>query len=123
MNPASPPLDADRCWAMLASGSLGRVALSVGAMPKIVPVRYRVDADALRVQFADTGGLGAALPGSIVAFQADGFDQETQRDWTVHAIGPVANRAASPSDHDSRTYEIHPLRIEGHWLSFDQDLF
>jgi nitroimidazol reductase NimA-like FMN-containing flavoprotein (pyridoxamine 5'-phosphate oxidase superfamily) len=123
MDSAETPLDGDRCWAMLATGLFGRVALSVRAMPVIVPVRYRVDAAVLRVQLANTARIGDALPGSIVAFQADGFNHEAQRDWSVHAIGRIATPDMSEPKRDSATCEIHPLRIEGHWLTFDRDFF
>jgi uncharacterized protein len=123
MDSAGTPLDVDRCWAMLATGSFGRVALSVRAMPVIVPVRYRVDANSLRVQPAKMARIGDALPGSIVAFQADGSDHEAQRDWSVHAIGRIATRDMSESNRASGTFEIHPLRIEAQWLTFDRDFF
>ena len=107
---------------MLATGSFGRVALSVRAMPVIVPVRYRVEANTLRVQLANMATIDT-LAGSVVAFQADGFDHETQRDWSVHAVGRIATRDTFESNPDHMTFEIHPLHIEGRWLTFGQDFF
>jgi nitroimidazol reductase NimA-like FMN-containing flavoprotein (pyridoxamine 5'-phosphate oxidase superfamily) len=33
-------LDAEECWELLALASVGRIALSVKALPTILPVQY-----------------------------------------------------------------------------------
>jgi len=37
------------CWELLASTSVGRIALSIGALPAILPVQYYLDGQTLAV--------------------------------------------------------------------------
>ncbi|MFI5041437.1 MAG: pyridoxamine 5'-phosphate oxidase family protein [Acidimicrobiales bacterium] len=119
MDAQTEPFDGDRCWATLATGSLGRVALSMAAMPVVVPVRYTVEGGALRVKPPKMARIDKALSGSIVAFQADGIDPEASRAWSIHAIGRVESADSPGADPNGRTFEIRPLLIEGDWLVFD----
>lgn len=40
-------LEAAECHALLARGNLGRVAVSIGALPVVLPVNYALDAGAI----------------------------------------------------------------------------
>src|ERR1700730_14753895 len=104
-------LDEEYCWALLSGGSFGRIALNVDATPVIVPVRYTVGHRTLRVRPAETAGLDDAVLTGVVAFQADGLDDDTHRAWSVHAVGRVIG-------HDVSRFEVHPTVIEGRWLTF-----
>ena len=110
MDSAKAELDQERCWALLTSGSFGRVALNARAMPVIVPVRYAVGHGGVRVQPPEDAGMDDALTGSVVAFQADGFD-DAERAWSVHLVGRVSGQDASG-------FEIVASVIEGRWLTF-----
>jgi len=81
---ATAELDEDYCWGLLNSGSFGRVALSAHAMPVIVPVRYSVGERRVRFRPAGTAGIAGALSDNVVAFQADGFDEDVRAAWSVH---------------------------------------
>ena len=59
------------CLALLAQTDQGRIALSIGALPTIVPVRFVVDEDAI-VLAVPSADLFRATEGHIVAFEADG---------------------------------------------------
>jgi len=111
MEPTRTGLDQDFCWALLTSGSFGRVALNARAMPVIVPVRYTVGHGRVRVRPPEDAGIDEALAGSVVAFQADGFDDDAERAWSVHVVGRVAG-------HDGSGFEIVPSVVEGCWLTF-----
>ena len=80
--------DDDQCLALLGRAQLGRIALSLRALPVVVPVRYTLnDRDLL---FAASGDqLSKALHENIAALQADGFEEDSGKRWTVFAIGPV----------------------------------
>ena len=110
--------DDDRCWSLLAASSLGRVALSVRALPVIVPVRYTVEGSALRLEPAVWPGIDDGRLLSVVAFQADGFDVGSDRVWSVHAVGRIDALPASASPSSSATLEIRPSHLEGRWLNF-----
>jgi len=97
--------------------------LSVRAMPVIVPVRYAVAGETLRV-WPDTrapGGSGVGFEGSIVAFQADGLDEEVGRGWSVHVVGRVEAVAPSDRDDPGGGLAIRPVVVDGAWVSSDED--
>lgn len=83
------PLDRDACLALLRSAQLGRVGLSVDALPVIVPVGFSLVGE--RIIFgaqADPRAV-AAIDGVIVAFQADAWDPCTGSGWSVLVQGPA----------------------------------
>lgn len=45
MTPDTAPLDERYCLHLLARTSIGRVVSTVGALPAVHPVRYRLDGD------------------------------------------------------------------------------
>ena len=104
-------LDEGQCWALLSTASLGRVALSVRALPMIVPVRFGVDGRKLRAHLPRGTDLDDAVAGAVVAFEADGYDQDVGRAWTVHAVGRVLGQ-------DTTGFRIEPCVLEGAWLTF-----
>lgn len=90
-------LDIFECGRRLDSERLGRIALSVDALPAVVPVFYRVVGD--RIVFGvEDDSLFAALSDNIVAFEVDHVDQGTNVGWTVLVVGrsrPATDLTAS----------------------------
>lgn len=83
------PLDREASLALLRSTQLGRVGLSVDALPVIVPVGFSLVGE--RILFgaqADPRAV-AAIDGVIVAFQADAWDPCTRSGWSVLVQGPA----------------------------------
>ena len=78
-------LGPDACRRLLGSEHLGRVALSVAALPAVLPVFYRLIGD--RLVFAVEDDLYDVLSDNIVAFEVDRVDPETNLGWTVQVIG------------------------------------
>lgn len=75
------------CRALLARARIGRVAITMGALPAVYPVNHRVvDGDILFLTGAGSK-LRAALNRSVVAFQVDEFDPEGRSGWSVLAVG------------------------------------
>jgi hypothetical protein len=73
--------------ALASSRAIGRVGLSVGALPMVVPVNFcLVDRD---VVFHTAPGtkLDAALRGAVVAFEVDDVDPIQHRGWSVLMVG------------------------------------
>jgi hypothetical protein len=79
-------LNRDECRRLLATQSLGRVALSVAALPAVVPVLYRLVGD-LIVFGVEPDDLYAVLSDNIVAFEVDHVDVLTFVGWTVLVVG------------------------------------
>jgi uncharacterized protein len=94
-------LSVDECLRLLARSEWGRVAVTVGALPAILPVRFLLDHDEIVFRAGDNTALSAATRGSVVAFQADG-EQPDAGHWSVLATGLARHLDAteSPPAHD-----------------------
>lgn len=86
-----------QCFALLATGSVGRIALTDHSLPVILPVLYRVAGDA--VVFRVTGRLleTAARQGHVVCFEADCNGIDPLRTWSVLLTGRLS---IAPSAND-----------------------
>jgi len=80
-------LSEQRCWELLATASAGRLALSVRALPVIVPVQYYLDGRRLAVCLGHHELPEQALDGTIVAFAADSIDPVTRSGWLIQGQG------------------------------------
>ena len=77
------------CLRRLGTGGVGRVGVSVAALPAIFPVNYaQLDGD---IYFRTTPGtkLAAAARNAIVAFEVDRADAMSHTGWSVLVIGPA----------------------------------
>jgi len=80
-------LTPDACLTLMAGVPVGRVAVSVQALPVILPVNYVVrDGD---VVFRTTAGtkLAAATAGTVVAFEVDQYSPDGASGWSVLVQG------------------------------------
>jgi nitroimidazol reductase NimA-like FMN-containing flavoprotein (pyridoxamine 5'-phosphate oxidase superfamily) len=80
-------LDREECLKLLASVPLGRVVFTDRALPAIQPVDFVLDGDDVVICTARGSRLGMALRSSVVAFEADRFDELTRDGWSVTVIG------------------------------------
>src|SRR5687768_11729479 len=78
------------CRALLATASVGRVGLSIDALPVVLPVSFVVDGD--RIVFCTGTGakLQQALEGAVVCFEVDDIDRLHRSGWSVLATGRAA---------------------------------
>jgi len=86
----SPALDAmsdDECRALLATAQIGRVVLSIDALPAALPVNYRLIDDAIVFRTAPGTKLTAALRHTVVGFEVDEIDRATRSGWSVLVVG------------------------------------
>src|SRR5271166_4088544 len=67
-------IPSQRCWELLATVSVGHLALSVRALPVILPAQYYVTGHRLAVCLGHHAIPDRSLNHSVVAFTADGFD-------------------------------------------------
>jgi len=88
-----------RCWELLATTSVGRLALSVQALPVILPVQYYVTGHRLAVCLGHHGIPARSLNETIVAFTADAIDPATRSGWSVQIQG----QCSIPGQHDFDT--------------------
>src|SRR5436309_1466959 len=80
-------LERDECLRLLAKVPIGRVALTVGALPTVLPVNFCVFDDQIVVRTAPGSKLDAALQNTVVAFEVDDFDSLYHRGWSVVVTG------------------------------------
>lgn len=72
---------------LLARGGLGRIGITIGAMPAIFPVTYEIVDDAIVFLTAPGSKLSAATEGAVVAFEVDDYDDTTREGWSVLVVG------------------------------------
>lgn len=83
-------LSPEECGRLLAQRSVGRVGISVGALPVVLPVNYAMlDGDVV-VRTGEGTKLDAALAGSVVAFEVDHVDPLYHEGWSVLVQGRAA---------------------------------
>jgi nitroimidazol reductase NimA-like FMN-containing flavoprotein (pyridoxamine 5'-phosphate oxidase superfamily) len=72
---------------LLADGEVGRVGVTMGSVPAIFPVNYRLLDGAIVFRTAPGSKLAAATDGSVVAFEVDDYETATRSGWSVLAVG------------------------------------
>ncbi len=94
MTPASAhvgleELDELECRRLLATAHLGRIALSVGALPAVFPIHFAL-LGRDPVFRTETGTkLVAASAGQVVCLEVDDVDTEYHTGWSVMVVGPA----------------------------------
>jgi nitroimidazol reductase NimA-like FMN-containing flavoprotein (pyridoxamine 5'-phosphate oxidase superfamily) len=72
---------------LLAAGSIGRVGVTIGALPAILPVNYVVLDDSIVFRSAPGTKFSAALTEAVVAFEVDDADARATTGWSVLVVG------------------------------------
>lgn len=97
------------------------MALSVRALPVIVPVQYRLDRRRLAVCLGHHSLPERALDAAIIAFAADSIDPVTRSGWLVQVQGRSVLPRGLRIDSDcgwpastAQVVEIEPRTISGH---------
>jgi hypothetical protein len=95
-------LDHEECLALLRTQSVGRVGLSSGALPIVLPVHFEVVDAEIRLLIRPGTTLAAATRQAIVAFEVDQVDPISGAGWSVMVQG-VSRRRASTTPSDGTT--------------------
>lgn len=80
-------LGEQECRRLLERAHIGRVAVTVGALPAIFPVNYAVHDGDIVFMTGEGTKLRAASRNAVVAFEIDGFDPLTHSGWSVLVVG------------------------------------
>ncbi|MEU1289878.1 pyridoxamine 5'-phosphate oxidase family protein [Kitasatospora sp. NPDC005856] len=89
------PLDELQCLRLLSGTAVGRLVYTVGALPAVMPVRYRIAADGSVLLRADAGSeIARAVADAVVAFEVSELSEADGSGWSVTVLG----RAAVTSD-------------------------
>jgi len=99
-DPGLQVLTRQDCLALLGTVRVGRLVFTARALPAVRPVGFSLAPEGVLLQVAAGSGLARAVSGTVVAFEADEFDPELHRGWTVTVTGrvlrPPALRAGLP---------------------------
>ncbi|MFC6599174.1 pyridoxamine 5'-phosphate oxidase family protein [Kitasatospora paranensis] len=96
------PLDERHCRRLLGTTSVGRVVYTVGALPAVLPTRFRLGGDGSVLLCAAAGSeLVRAVSGALVAFEAGEVSPSDGTGWSVTVLGRAAiDEGPAPHDPD-----------------------
>jgi nitroimidazol reductase NimA-like FMN-containing flavoprotein (pyridoxamine 5'-phosphate oxidase superfamily) len=106
-------LSKEECATLLRSSHVGRIAVSIAALPVIMLVNYAVADGVVWFRAPSDGALLQATVGFVVAFEADGFDDVGSFDWSVLLRGVAAEVK------DPREVEVVESRFVDAWPRAD----
>ena len=119
MDRSDGDLSPAECWALLATASVGRLALSVRALPLILPVRFVVEDASVVMGLGLLGMPASSVDDAVVAFAADEIDGRTATGWMVQLQGrirlspPAGTREGTGPSDDVRVVRLAPGRLTG----------
>ena len=120
MTIAEDAISEQECWYLLATTSVGRLALSVRALPVILPVQYYLDDHDIAACLGHRELPERSLDDAITAFAADSIDPSTRAGWSVEVQGRsvLSRQAASgttcPQHAPGQVVRIEPTTLTGH---------
>ena len=80
-------LDRDDCLALLAESSVGRIGLSMDALPVVLPVNFALDGERILIRTGSGTKLSAALRNAVVCFEVDDLRPHERSGWSVLVTG------------------------------------
>ena len=90
-------LSEDECLQLMATAAVGRIGVTIGALPAIFPVNFAVQDGSIYFRTGVGTKLAAAAHRSVVAFEVDRVDPFEHSGWSVLAIG-TANQVTDPEE-------------------------
>jgi nitroimidazol reductase NimA-like FMN-containing flavoprotein (pyridoxamine 5'-phosphate oxidase superfamily) len=98
---------------MLESASVGRVGLSVDALPVVLPVNFAVFEGDIVFRTVVGTKFHAAAAGAILAFEVDGYDAAGRSGWSVLVQG-LSEAISNEADLKAvKELEIDPWAVDG----------
>ena len=110
-------LTSEECRRLLRANRIGRLAVTVGALPCVLPVQYAAVDDRLLLRTPGHHEVGDGIDGQVVGFETDDLDLDHGVGWCVSVTGTV-RIVADPGHLD----DVHPWFSDGLVLSLTTDL-
>jgi nitroimidazol reductase NimA-like FMN-containing flavoprotein (pyridoxamine 5'-phosphate oxidase superfamily) len=113
-------LDRAQCLELLSASALGRIAVTVSALPLILPVNFLLDGDRILIRTGIGTKLEAATRDAVVAFEADHVEPFGHTGWSVCVIGraselrdreDLARASALPLPHWTQDGASHLMAV------------
>jgi len=83
-------IDEATCVRLLSHGHIGRLGLSVGSLPVVLPVNYLLHDHTIVFRSEDGDKTRAAELGSVACLEIDHFDLFEHSGWSVLATGRLS---------------------------------
>jgi uncharacterized protein len=80
-------ISAEQCLELLDRARLGRIAVTIGAVPAIFPVAFRLLDGHIVFRTAKGTDLQSASANTVVAFEVDDVDPSWTQGWSVLVVG------------------------------------
>jgi len=80
-------LEESECLHLLGKAVIGRVAVSIGAVPAVFPVNFRLVDGYVLFRTATGTKLDAAMRNAVIAFEVDEVDPMYHEGWSVLVVG------------------------------------
>jgi hypothetical protein len=115
----SDEIERAECWELLGTVSVGRLALSLAALPAILPVQFYVDGSELAICLGHFSIPERSVNDAIVAFAADRILSNTTG-WAVQVQGTSRTRLTPhlPADcgqpNAGQIVRLEPATVTGH---------
>lgn len=94
-------LTEDECWRLIEMPGIGRVGVTVGALPAIFPVNYTAPHRTIVFRTADGTKLRAAVEHAVVVFEVDHADPLYHDGWSVQVVGVAEPIDGAGGDEDA----------------------
>jgi uncharacterized protein len=78
------------CLELLREARVGRLGISIDALPAVLPVNYLLLSDAVVIRMVGDSALFRASSGAVVAFEVDDYDSIGSFGWSVLVRGIAA---------------------------------
>jgi nitroimidazol reductase NimA-like FMN-containing flavoprotein (pyridoxamine 5'-phosphate oxidase superfamily) len=85
--PTEEVLGPQACLELLRCKSVGRVAITLRALPVVVPIRYAILRGTVVFKTTKGSSLATATADSVVAFEVDHHDEDGRSGWSVMVQG------------------------------------
>lgn len=90
-------LDRAECLSLLSTCRLGRIGLTSGALPIILPINFYFDGERILMHTGPGTKLAAATRDTVVAFEVDQVDRLWHTGWSVLVTG-IAHHVTDRDD-------------------------
>ena len=94
--PAMEMLSDDECIDLLRQVPVGRIAVTVDALPVIIPINFAVVDGAVVFRTPPGTKLAAATASAVVAFEVDSYEADGRTGWSVMVQG-MASEVTDPA--------------------------
>lgn len=94
------------CRRLLERNTLGRVGITSGGLPLILPVHYVYDDGVIEFRTGAGTKLRAAANGDVLAFEVDAYEEASGRGWSVMVLGRATVVTTDPNPSGERTHYV-----------------